>query len=110
VRAIEDLEDPDRLYDTAARFAHAVDLADKARRRWRKAGEPLVLELGNGTATVHPLVKVMQDAERDAKRFGEALEIKPRRKAHRGPDPVATIKASIGESPAAKLRRLKAVG
>jgi hypothetical protein len=48
----------------------------------------------------------MRDAERDASRFGEQLGLKPGR-MRRGPDPVATITAGIGESPAAKLRAVK---
>ena len=107
-RALESLDESEqeRLYDLAARYANAVDLADKARRDWRKAGEPLLLELGNGTAMVHPLVKVMQDAERDAKRFGEALGLKPGAR-RRGAKPAAVVQADIGQSPAARLRAVK---
>jgi phage terminase small subunit len=60
----------------------------------------------NGITAAHPLIAVKRDAEKDAARYGEALGLKPGRVAHRGPDPVATIAAEIGESPAARLRRV----
>ena len=79
-------------------------LADQARAEWREAGRPFSKESGSA---VHPLIRVMQDADRDAARYGEALGLKPERVAHRGPDPVATMTADIGESPAARLRRVQ---
>lgn len=107
VRAIEDREDAVRLVDAVRRYAHAVDVADRARREWRAAGSPSLITHPNGITCAHPLIGVMRDAEKDAARYGEALGLKPGRVAHRGPDPVATITADIGESPAAKLRRVK---
>jgi len=102
-----DQEDPDRLLDSLARYASAVDLADRARREWRKLGAPLTITHPNGITSTHPLVNVMRDSEKDAARYGEALGLKPGRVAHRGPDPVATMVADIGPSPAAKLRQVK---
>jgi phage terminase small subunit len=104
VRALADQDDADRLYELAARYAHAVDLADRARSEWRAAGCPFSKASGSA---VHPLIRVMQDADRDAARFGEAVGLKPGSVKHRGPDPVAMITADIGESPAAALRRVK---
>jgi hypothetical protein len=107
VRALDDQQNRERLIDAINRFAHAVDVGDRARREWRKAGSPLLITHPNGITSAHPLIVVMRDAEKDAARYGEALGLKPGRVAHRGPDPVATIAADIGESPAAKLRRVK---
>jgi phage terminase small subunit len=104
---LEGQHDPDRLADAVDRYAHAVDVADRARREWHERGAPLTITHPNGITAAHPLVAVMRDAERDAAKYGEMLGLKPGRVSHRGPDPVATIKASIGESPAAKLRAVK---
>lgn len=107
VRAIEGLEDADRLTDAVDRYAHAVDVAARARAEWGEAGRPLTITHPNGITSAHPLIAVMRDAEKDAARYGEAVGLKPGRVARRGPDPVATIAADIGESPAAKLRAVK---
>jgi phage terminase small subunit len=107
VRAIESLEDADRLTDAVDRYAHAVDVADRARREWAKAHRPLTITHPNGITSAHPLLAVMRDAEKDAARYGEALGLKPGRVQRRGPDPVAAISADIGESPAARLRAVK---
>ena len=106
VRALEAQDDADRLYELAARYAHAVDLADRARREWRRAGSPLTITHPNGITSAHPLIGVLKDAERDAGRYGDAVGLKPVRVTRRGPDPVAKITADIGESPAARLRRV----
>jgi phage terminase small subunit len=104
---VDGQEDPDRLYELCARYAQAVDVAERARVQWRKGGSPPLITYPNGITAAHPLIGVMRDAERDASRFGEQLGIKPGRMRRRGPDPVATITADIGESPAAKLRAVK---
>ena len=105
--SVDNGEDRDRLVDAVCRYAFAVDLADRARREWRSVGAPLTIAHPNGIVAQHPLIAVMRDAERDAARYGEAVGLKPGRVARRGPDPVATIAADLGESPAAKLRRVR---
>jgi phage terminase small subunit len=107
VRVLADQQDADRLVDAVNRYAQAVDVGDRARREWRRAGSPSLITHPNGITSAHPLIAVMQAAEKDAARYGEALGLRPGRVARRGPDPVATIAADIGESPAAKLRRVK---
>lgn len=52
-----------------------------------------------GQLVPHPIVKMLQGAERDASRFGGRLKAK-----HRGPTPGAVVQARIGSSPAAKVR------
>lgn len=74
-RSLASHEDADLLWDAAARFARAVDLADKARREWKRMGEPLMSENPNGANGVHPILKVIQDAERDAARFAQRLRL-----------------------------------
>jgi phage terminase small subunit len=108
LRAIDGLEDEDRLYDAAERYARQVDLADKARRVWRQSGEPLITENPNGAEGPHPLLKVIENADKLAHRLGEPLGIKAQKQKHRGPDPQAVIQpGGVGESPAARLRRVK---
>ena len=106
IRGLRDVDDPDLFYDAASRLAHAVDLADRARRAWRKAGEPLVKESGSA---VHPLVVVMQDADQAAARHARGLEQLKRAAGNGRPgrNPVAKMALDIGEPPSAKLRRLK---
>lgn len=108
LRAIENADDEDQLYDLAASYAHAVDRGDKARRVWRQEGEQLTVSPVKGPDYAHPLLKVMDDADKLAARFAKALKIEaPGKKRHRGPDPSAVVQPDIGASPAAKLRAVK---
>jgi len=69
------------------------------RQAWADAGSPFVHTYANGMQGTHPLFKVLRQAEADsAKRLAEV------RVKRRGPAPKAVVQASIGESPAAKLR------
>jgi hypothetical protein len=85
-RSLSSHDDADLLWDAAARFARAVDLADKARREWKRLGEPLMSENPNGANGVHPILKVIQDAERDAARFAQRLRL----------DVESTVKRPVG--------------
>jgi phage terminase small subunit len=108
VRAIKNADDADQLYDVAASYAFAVDRGDKARRVWRREGEPLTVSPTKGPDYAHPLLKVMDDADKLAARFAKALKIEaPGKQKHRGPDPKAVVQPDIGSSPAAKLRAVK---
>lgn len=102
LRSIEGLEDEDRLYDSAERYARQTDLADKARRAWRREGEPLISTNPNGAIGKHPLLKVIEDADKLANRLGEPLGIEAQKQKHRGPDPKAVVQPQA--SPAVKLR------
>jgi hypothetical protein len=65
-------------------------LVDAVRREWHSAGSPLLIEHPNGVVAAHPLITVMQSAEKDAARYGEALGLKPGRVAHCGPAPLGS--------------------
>jgi phage terminase small subunit len=105
LRAIDTADDPDLSADMAARYAQQVDLADKARREWRKHGEPLTLTQVNKAIGPHPLLKVIENADKLAHWLSNDLGIKSQKRKHRGPDPRAVIQpGGVGESPAAKLR------
>jgi hypothetical protein len=76
-RAADAVGADDRYYDAAARYAHAVDVADKARREWRKMGEPLMSTNPNGANGVHSLLKVIESSDAAAGRFGAQLGLDP---------------------------------
>ncbi|TXH53221.1 MAG: hypothetical protein E6Q97_13620, partial [Desulfurellales bacterium] len=107
LRAVDETDDLDRLLDAVVRYAENVDLAASAREVWRREGAPMTVEGQRGSPIPHPLLKVMQDADKLAHRFGDALGIKVEKQKHRGPDPKAVVQPQVGESPAAKLRRVK---
>lgn len=90
-------------FDPAERAREAYELAYArvclAREEWAKAGRPLTLEQTNHVVGIHPLWKALREAEQDAAKYLELARVK-----HRGPQPKAVVQATIGESPAAKLR------
>lgn len=79
-----------------------MELAAGIRGEWERVGKPLLTEGSMGQLVPHPFVKMLQEAERDASRFGELLKAK-----HRGPAPSAVVQARIGKSPAQRLRVAK---
>lgn len=66
---------------------------------WEAAGRPLTTSGSQGQTVEHPLVKQMNAMDRLCLQLGQALE-----RRHSGPDAVAVVSASVGKSPAAKLR------
>jgi hypothetical protein len=89
-----------------ARAVEAYELAyDRvllAREQWADAGRPFMLTHANRMVGQHPLFTALRQAEQDAARALELIRLR-----HAGPDPKAVVRASIGESPAQKLRRVK---
>ena len=96
LRVLERTDEPDLHYDAASRYAFAVDLAVGARRAWQELGEPLTVANPNGAEGVHPVLKVIRDAEHDARRFGEALGLVAKPKGRPGRKPEAVVRP-IGE-------------
>jgi hypothetical protein len=90
--------------DALERYWRAVELADGVREAWTEEGQPLTMAWPNGVVSEAPLLKLLREAERDCERFARAIPT-PARKP--GRKPVATMEASIGQSPAAKLRAVK---
>jgi hypothetical protein len=84
-----------------ARYEHALELAAQVRDQWESEGSPLLVEWSNGNVSEHPLVKLLRESERDCERFARVLSRNPR-----GRKPVAALEASVGRSPATKLRRV----
>jgi hypothetical protein len=67
---------PGRDVDARDRYARACELAERIRAEWEGLGYPLTAEGGaTGRAVVtHPLVLLLQNAERDAQRFSRGRE------------------------------------
>ena len=85
--------------DAEARYADAVARRDAIRTAWEAEGSPLLTSGSTGQLVEHPFVKMLRLHDVLVDRLAVTV-----RKRHRGPEPSAVIKPSIGESPAAKLR------
>jgi hypothetical protein len=66
--------------DARDRYARAVELAEYVRAEWEKLGSPLTAEgCATGKAVViHPLVLLLQTAERDARRVSHEVAVQKR--------------------------------
>jgi phage terminase small subunit len=108
--------DLEALADQILNYARAVDRSSRANAAWRKAGRPLTATNPNGAAGPHPLLKVIEDADRAVWRYGRALglivpgaarrvgrpTIADQRKAHVNPmppSPSQTLRKKLREDP-----------
>jgi hypothetical protein len=89
----------DLLTEADRRYQEAVARRDAIVRAWESEGSPLLSAGSTGQLVEHPLVKMLRDHDLLVDRLAEAV-----RKRHRGPEPAAVLKSSIGQSPASKLR------
>jgi len=85
--------------DAQRRYLEAVARRDAIRDAWEADGSPLLATGSTGQLVEHPLVKMLRDHDLLVDRLGAAVRMR-----HRGPEPSAVLKPSIGKSPAAKLR------
>lgn len=92
----------DVFSDAEARYAAVCERRDGVYLAWEELGRPLTSTGSMGQLIEHPLVKQMNELDRLATHLGEAVKRK-----HAGPDPQAVVRASVGKSPAAKLRAVK---
>ena len=90
----------DFFEDAERRYLEAVTRRDAIRDAWEADGSRLLATGSTGQLVEHPYLKMLRDHDLLVDRLGAVVV--PRR--HRGPEPSAVVKASIGESPAAKLR------
>ena len=90
---------PDFLVEAEARYREAVARRDAIRDAWVAEGSPLLSVGSTGQLIEHPLVKMLREHDVLVDRLAVPL-----RRRHRGPEPSAVVSASIGQSPAAKLR------
>jgi hypothetical protein len=77
----------------------AVGRRDAIRDAWVADGSRLLSVGSTGQLVEHPLVKMLRDHDVLVDRLAASA-----RRKHAGPEPGAVIRASIGVSPAAKLR------
>jgi hypothetical protein len=97
---------PELLLDARQRYRDAQSRAKLAAREWKKQGSPLTLTHANHVVGIHPLLRVVMDAERHTDRMREGIRSEERgswRVPHVRPhDP-----GVLGElSPAAALRSI----
>ena len=85
--------------EAEGRYREAAERRQAILEAWQKEGEPLLATGSTGQLVEHPLVKMLRDHDVLVDRLAGGL-----RKQHRGPEPSAVLKPSIGPSPAAKLR------
>jgi len=88
--------------DAENRYREALARREAILRAWKEDGEPLLAAGSTGQLVEHPLVRMLRDHDVLLDRLSAAA-----RKRHRGPEPSAVLKPSIGASPAAKLRAVK---
>ena len=88
--------------DAESRYAEAVARRDAIREAWEAEGSPLLTTGSTGQLVEHPFVKMLRLHDLLVDRLAVAVRMR-----HRGPEPSAVIKPSIGESPAAKLRAVE---
>ena len=103
-----------KYIEAVTRYANAVDLADRLRTEWIKAGRPTVERFPNGAVSSHPLIRMMEVANRDAAKceaavhldVGSATKRAPggQKGSHRAPDrtaepPRLVRPAHVGQEP-----------
>lgn len=102
--------------DAEARYQAAKERRQQVAERrdailasWEELGCPLLSTGSTGQSVEHPLSKMVREAETHLREHDQLLErlSAPLRKRHRGPAPSAVIQASIGESPSARLRKVR---
>jgi hypothetical protein len=92
--------DAELYADCVRRYAFAVDLAAMIRQEWRERGAPLLAVAPNGVEYVHPLVRMLRDAEADAALASRAVFLDPSRQpAARGGRPMGAASAPDRKRP-----------
>ena len=66
-----------RFADAVDRFAWAVDLVHRTREEWHALRRPMVSANPNGATGVHPVLKLLLEAERAVANAGAALALDP---------------------------------
>lgn len=87
--------------DAEQRYQEVIARRDAIQAAWDELDRPLLERGSTGQLREHPLVKMLREHEL----LIDKLSVRVRRR-HDGPEPSAVIKASIGHSPAARLRKV----
>jgi hypothetical protein len=90
---------PDPDGDAVQAYEAALERLAYAIRTWEEKGSPLMTYGSQGQEVVHPLWKVVNEAEGMADKLRDRL-----RKKQRGPAAAGVMGRAIGASPATKLR------
>ena len=98
--------DADFSAGAEARYLEAVARRDAIRDAWIAEGSPLLSQGSTGQLVEHPYLKMLREHDLLVDRLGAVVV----RRAHRGPEPSAVLKPTIGNSPASKLRACNEVG
>jgi hypothetical protein len=93
---------PDFFLDAENRYCEAVARRDAIRDAWQADGSPLLSQGSTGQLVEHPYLKMLRDHDLLVDRLGAVVS-----RRHRGPEPSAVLKPSIGKSPASKLRAVQ---
>ena len=93
---------PEPAEDAVQAYERAQSRLELVLVEWEAEGRPLTYNQPNQVLCPHPLWKMVREAERDLAKAREAIGIK-----HHGPRPRAVVEASIGVSPAARLRSVE---
>jgi hypothetical protein len=91
----------DARNDAVSAYESALERLTYAVKTWEEAGSPLTSMGSQGQEVIHPLWKVVNEAEMVADKLRSRVD-----KQHRGPQPIARLQPRIGESPAARLRKV----
>ena len=94
-----DFVSPDFSADAEKHYLEAVARRDAIRDAWEADGSPLLATGSTGQLGEHPYLKMLREHDLLVDRLGAVVS-----RRHRGPEPSAVLKPSIGKSPAAKLR------
>jgi len=89
----------DFFTDAENRYAEAVARREAIQDAWIAENAPLLATGSTGQLVEHPLLKMLRDHDLLVDRLASSARMR-----HRGPEPSAVLKTSIGKSPPAKLR------
>jgi hypothetical protein len=94
-----DFVSADFFAEAEHRYLEAVARRDAISVAWEAENRPLLAVGSTGQLVEHPLVKMLREHDVLVDRLAASA-----RRRHRGPEPSAVLKPTIGRSPAAKLR------
>lgn len=92
--------------DAVDRYANAVALVARLREEWERLGAPLLGEGSMRQPVKHQVLKMIEEAERDAARYGEAVGIAAPKVARKQGRPTGQVSAPDRAAPQ-RIRRVK---
>ena len=92
----------DFLGEAEARYREAVERRDAIRDAWMAEESPLLAEGSTGQLVEHPLVKMLREHDLLVDRLARDA-----RKSEMGRPATGVVRASIGKSPASRLKAVR---